>query len=97
MLTELQDDASRQTSASLREISGICRISKLALMEMWISDPFLENAAESYDSSISLSNQKNPSSMGITFTLMPSVTRFVVKGSYHCIIQGVAVKVIKDG
>lgn len=45
-------------------------------------NPFLENAAESYDSSISLSNQKNPSSMGITFTLTPSVTRFVVKGSY---------------
>ena len=45
-------------------------------------NPFLENAAESYDSSISLSNQKNPSSMGITFTVMPGVDRFVVKGSF---------------
>ncbi|HAA26335.1 MAG TPA: hypothetical protein DCE11_09535, partial [Ruminiclostridium sp.] len=36
-------------------------------------NPLLENAAETYDASISLSNQKNPSSMGITCTIKPDV------------------------
>ena len=33
-----------------------------------VRKPLLENAIETYDASISLSNQKNPSSMGITCT-----------------------------
>ncbi len=45
-------------------------------------NPFLENATESYDTSISLSNQKNPSSMGITFTVQPGISQFVVRGSF---------------
>lgn len=47
-----------------------------------VRNPFLENAVESYDASISLSNQKNPSSMGITCTLKKGVTSIVITGSY---------------
>lgn len=47
-----------------------------------VRNPFLENAAETYDASISLSNQMNPSSMGITFTLKSGVDEFVVDGLY---------------
>lgn len=47
-----------------------------------VRNPFLENAVESYDASISLSNQKNPSSMGITCTLKSGVTSIVIKGSF---------------
>ena len=45
-------------------------------------NPFLENAVETYDASISLSNQKNPSSLGITCTLKTGVTAIVLSGSY---------------
>lgn len=45
-------------------------------------NPLLENAAETYDASISLSNQKNPSSMGITCTIKPDVNEILVSGSY---------------
>ena len=44
--------------------------------------PFLDNTAETYDSSISLSNQKNPSSMGVTFTVLSGVSEIRVTGSY---------------
>ena len=47
-----------------------------------VRNPFLENAVESYDASISLSNQKNPSSMGITCTLKGGVTSIAISGSY---------------
>ena len=47
-----------------------------------VRNPFLENAVETYDASISLSNQKNPSSLGITCTLKPGVTEFIVTVSY---------------
>ena len=45
-------------------------------------NPLLENAVESYDSSVSLSNQKNPSSIGITCTLLPEVHNITVSGKY---------------
>ena len=45
-------------------------------------NPFLENGTETYDASISLSNQNNPSSMGITFTLLPGVDTIVISGSF---------------
>jgi len=45
-------------------------------------NPLLENAAESYDSSVSLSNQKNPSSIGITCTLLPGINQIKVSGKY---------------
>ncbi len=45
-------------------------------------NPFLENEVEMYDASISLSNQNNPSSMGITVTLNPGVSSIKVTGSY---------------
>lgn len=44
--------------------------------------PLLDNQIETYDASISLSNQANPSSMGITFTLRKSVNVFMVSGSF---------------
>lgn len=47
-----------------------------------VRNPFLENAVESYDASISLSNQKNPSSMGITCTLKSGVTSIAINGSF---------------
>lgn len=45
-------------------------------------NPLLENAVEAYDASISLSNQKNPSSMGITCTIKPNITKISVSGSF---------------
>lgn len=45
-------------------------------------NPFLENEAETYDASVSLSNQNNPSSMGITVTLKPGVSRIRILGGY---------------
>lgn len=45
-------------------------------------DSILENKFDAYDSSISLSNQMKPSSMGITFTLKAGITSFCVKGSF---------------
>lgn len=46
------------------------------------SDSVLENPADTYDASISLSNQRNPSSMGITCTLKPGVDCICVSSSY---------------
>ena len=45
-------------------------------------NPLLENEIETYDASISLSNQNNPSSMGITVTLKASVNAICISGSY---------------
>lgn len=45
-------------------------------------NPLLENEIETYDASISLSNQNNPSSMGITVTLKAGVRAIYVSGSY---------------
>ena len=45
-------------------------------------NPLLENEIETYDVSISLSNQNNPSSMGITVTLKVDVSAICVSGSY---------------
>ena len=45
-------------------------------------NPLLENAAETYDASISLSNQRNPSSMGITCTLKPGISVIKLSGEY---------------
>ena len=45
-------------------------------------NPVLENAVETYDASISLSNQKNPSSMGITCALKTGVKEILLTGSY---------------
>lgn len=47
-----------------------------------VRNPFLENAVETYDASISLSNQKNPSSLGITCTLKAGVSSIRLSGSY---------------
>lgn len=47
-----------------------------------VRNPFLENAVETYDASISLSNQKNPSSMGVTCALKPAVNEILLSGSY---------------
>lgn len=47
-----------------------------------VRNPILENEVETYDASISLSNQKNPSSMGITCTLKSNATDIVLSGSY---------------
>lgn len=45
-------------------------------------NPFLENEIETYDASVSLSNQKNPSSLGITCTLKSGIDSIVLSGSY---------------
>lgn len=45
-------------------------------------NPLLENAVETYDASISLSNQKNPSSIGITCTIKHHVNNIRLSGSY---------------
>ena len=45
-------------------------------------NPLLENEVETYDASISLSNQNNPSSMGITVTLKSGINVITVSGSY---------------
>lgn len=45
-------------------------------------NPFLETGTESYDASISLTNQLNPSSMGITCTLIPDTKEILVSGEY---------------
>ena len=45
-------------------------------------NPLLENEVETYDASVSLSNQNNPSSMGITVTLKPGVLKIKISGSY---------------
>ena len=45
-------------------------------------NPLLENEVETYDASVSLSNQKNPSSMGLTITLKPGVSSIRISGSY---------------
>lgn len=42
----------------------------------------LENEIETYDASISLSNQNNPSSMGITIVLKADVNEICISGSY---------------
>ena len=47
-----------------------------------VRNPLLENAIETYDASISLSNQKNPSSMGITCTLKEGVKDIIICSSY---------------
>ncbi|MBR4400576.1 MAG: hypothetical protein IKT09_02650 [Synergistes sp.] len=47
-----------------------------------VRNPLLENAAETYDASISLSNQKNPSSFGITCILKPGINSIRLSGSY---------------
>ena len=47
-----------------------------------VRNPLLENAVETYDASISLSNQKNPSSFGVTCTLKAGVSEIVLSGSY---------------
>jgi len=45
-------------------------------------NPLLENEIETYDASISLSNQNNPSSMGITVTLKAGVNAICISGCY---------------
>lgn len=45
-------------------------------------NPILENSAETYDASIPLSNQMNPSSMGITCTIKSSIQKIKISGSY---------------
>lgn len=45
-------------------------------------DPFLENETETYDASISLSNKRNPSSLGITCALVPGISKVKIRGSY---------------
>ena len=45
-------------------------------------NPFLETGTESYDASISLTNQLNPSSMGITCTLITGTREILVSGEY---------------
>lgn len=45
-------------------------------------NPILESESDVYDASLALSNVRNPSSMGITFTLKTGVTRFVVNGYF---------------
>lgn len=47
-----------------------------------VRNPLLENAVETYDASISLSNQKNPSSLGLTCTLKSGINSLVLSGSY---------------
>ena len=47
-----------------------------------VRNPLMENAVETYDASISLSNQKNPSSLGITCTLKEGVKEIRFFGSY---------------
>lgn len=47
-----------------------------------VRNPLLENAIETYDASISLSNQKNPSSFGLTCTLKPGINNLVLSGAY---------------
>ena len=47
-----------------------------------VRNPLLENAIETYDASISLSNQKNPSSFGLTCTLKPGINNLVLSGEY---------------
>ncbi len=47
-----------------------------------VRNPFLENAVDTYDASISLSNQKNPSSLGITCTLKEGIKEIRLSGSY---------------
>lgn len=45
-------------------------------------NPLLENEVETYDASVSLSNQNNPSSMGITVTLKPGIAKIRISGGY---------------
>ena len=45
-------------------------------------NPLLENEIETYDASVSLSNQKNPSSMAITCTLKKDVNELRISGRY---------------
>ena len=45
-------------------------------------NPLLENEIDTYDASISLSNQNNPSSMGVTVTLKSGVNVIRISGSY---------------
>ena len=42
----------------------------------------MDNEADMYDASISLSNQRNPASFGVTCLLKPGVREIVVQGSY---------------
>ncbi len=45
-------------------------------------NPFLENGMNHYDGSISLSNQRNPASLGITCTLKSGVSSIELSGNY---------------
>lgn len=45
-------------------------------------NPFLENEADIYDASASLSNQRNPSSLGVTCTLKEDVKSIILSGQY---------------
>lgn len=47
-----------------------------------VRNPLLENAIDTYDASISLSNQKNPSSFGLTCTLKSGINNLVLSGAY---------------
>ncbi len=44
-------------------------------------NPYMDEI-ETYDESISLSNQLNPSSLGVTCTLMPGITEIQLSGTY---------------
>ena len=46
------------------------------------SGTFFEDETQSFDPSVSLSNQNDPSSLGITFTLKPGINDFNVKGQF---------------
>lgn len=45
-------------------------------------NPLLENETDLYDASVSLSNQRNPSSLGVTCTLKEGVRSIVLSGQY---------------
>ena len=59
-------------------------------------NPFLETGTESYDASISLTNQLNPSSMGITCTLIPGTKEILVSGDYSFYFPVPAAEADKD-
>ena len=50
-------------------------------------NPFLENETEEYDANVSLSNQREPASMGITFTLKDSVDKIKINLEYASYIH----------
>lgn len=45
-------------------------------------NPFLENETDQYDASVSLSNQRNPSSLGVTCTLKKGTVALTLSGQY---------------